>query len=214
MNKSQTSAFDRQVDHLVAIGYPALAGCSVRAFRAAFSPLREVADALVIRPRDRAEGRLPFVVVVSPAWIPVEATMPLVERNGKRGHVALTPCEPTDFLPIDSVSIPAGRVYLLIGIDRGDATLNVRPEDAMKTIRRARRTPLTISEGVAIVTHAPDFLKKNHCFSLLASRRGDQRVPAIWIDGKKAPKLGWCWDRNPHTWLGSASAKNRMGVAK
>jgi len=211
MNKSHGTTFDRQVDHLIEIGYPALARCSERKFRAAFAPLRAQAESLVIRPVDSAEGRLPFVVVVNPDWIPVELTMPLVEQNGKRGRVAMTPHVPSDFHPIDSVAIPPGRVYLLIGIDRGDATLNVRPEDAMKTIRRARRTPLTISEGVAIVIHAPDFLKKNHCFSLLASRRADQRVPAIWIDGAKAPKLGWCWDRNPHTWLGSASAKKRIG---
>ncbi|WP_407937642.1 DUF5701 family protein [Mycobacteroides franklinii] len=35
------------------------------------------------------------------------------------------------------------------------------------------------------------------------------RVPAIWIsDGR--PKLGWCWDRNPHTWLGMASCRGRV----
>ena len=44
---------------------------------------------------------------------------------------------------------------------------------------------------------------------LLASRCGDKRVPAIWISAG-APKLGWCWDGNPHTWLGAASAGARV----
>lgn len=43
----------------------------------------------------------------------------------------------------------------------------------------------------------------------------DARVPAIWIsrgtgrDGparRDAPKVGWCWAGNRHTWLGHASA--------
>ena len=40
---------------------------------------------------------------------------------------------------------------------------------------------------------------------LSGSRRGDRRVPAMWISAR-APKLGWCWDGNPHDWLGVASA--------
>jgi hypothetical protein len=39
---------------------------------------------------------------------------------------------------------------------------------------------------------------------------GDRRVPALWISGG-APKLGWCWAGNPHTWLGSASCATRLG---
>jgi hypothetical protein len=35
-------------------------------------------------------------------------------------------------------------------------------------------------------------------------------VTAIWIS-KGAPKLGWCWAGNPHTWLGSASCAKRIG---
>nr|WP_241825441.1 DUF5701 family protein [Micromonospora sp. CB01531] len=32
--------------------------------------------------------------------------------------------------------------------------------------------------------------------------------------GHGAPKLGWCWYGNPHTWLGSATAHPvRAGLA-
>jgi hypothetical protein len=30
----------------------------------------------------------------------------------------------------------------------------------------------------------------------------------MWIS-ERAPKLGWCWDGNPHDWLGVASAAGR-----
>ncbi len=29
--------------------------------------------------------------------------------------------------------------------------------------------------------------------------------------GPDAGALGWCWDDNPHTWLGSASCGRRLG---
>jgi len=44
--------------------------------------------------------------------------------------------------------------------------------------------------------------------------RLDARTPAIWISGgtgrdgrenRDAPKVGWCWAGNRHTWLGFAS---------
>ena len=46
----------------------------------------------------------------------------------------------------------------------------------------------------------------------------DTRTPALWISGgtgrdgkerKGAPKVGWCWAGNRHTWLGFASATGR-----
>lgn len=68
-------------------------------------------------------------------------------------------------------------------------------------------------------------LEPNACFMCLGFRkpkaRGgyDARTPALWISGgtgrdgkerKGAPKVGWCWWRNRHTWLGFASAKRRF----
>ena len=57
-----------------------------------------------------------------------------------------------------------------------------------------------------MVTQAPQLLEKNRCFMLSGSRRHDRRVPAH-VDQRAGPKLGWCWDGNPHTWLGVASAR-------
>lgn len=102
-------------------------------------------------------------------------------------------------------------MYLLVGIDRGKATINIPPDEALDQVTAAGRSPLTIDEGIAIVTHYPDFLVKNNCFSLAGSRHpGDRRVPAIWINKSKQPNLGWCWAGNPHTWLGTASCARRV----
>ena len=66
----------------------------------------------------------------------------------------------------------------------------------------------TIAEGIALQLVLPALLEKNKCFMLAGSRRGDRRVPALWISDR-APKLGWCWEGNPHSWLGTASALGR-----
>ncbi|QIZ36462.1 DUF5701 family protein [Saccharopolyspora sp. ASAGF58] len=49
------------------------------------------------------------------------------------------------------------------------------------------------------------------CFSVGGSRCGDRRVAAIWIS-QNAPKLGWCWEDNPHTWPGTASPAARRAA--
>lgn len=206
--------FLRQVDNLVLKGYPKLAGLSERTFRKKLQPLKSVALKLNYTRPNIEKGTLPFVLVIAGDRISPGAMMRKVKRAGRRGIVAMKPCRPDQFSPIKGVVIPGGLAYIISGVDRGRKTLNVRPEDALKSIRRSKRSPLTIHEGIAIVTHFPDFLMKNHCFSLLASRRADQRVPAIWISGSGSPKLGWCWDRNPHTWLGSGSCKSRVGATR
>jgi hypothetical protein len=206
--------FSRHITTLVEKGYPEAAGLSSDDFRTLIEPLRARLPEMTDYPVDYERGTLPFVIVVTRELVPVAETFPRVERNGKRGVEKLFPRVPDDFATIPSVRIPGGTAYLLVDIDRGQDTLNVTPEEAMKHILAEGRSPLTLEEGIAVVTHYPDFLMKNNCFSLLASRTGkDQRVPAIWINGKNHPNLGWCWDRNPHTWLGSASCGRRLGVS-
>ena len=65
------------------------------------------------------------------------------------------------------------------------------------------------------------------CFLTIGSRpvkaggRLDARTPALRIsngtgrDGaarRHAPKVGWCWAGNRHTWLGFASAASRSSL--
>jgi len=204
--------FDRQVDTLIQKGFPQLAKLTDSAFEQLTNPLRVQLEQLSLPEIDLEQGILPFVIVVKHDLVSTEDMMARIERNGKQGITKLYPREPQDFNPIDTVTIPQPPIYLLVDIDRGKSTINLPPIEAMKVIVEGGRSPLTIDEGVAIVMQYPEFLMKNNCFSLLASRyTGDKRVPAIWINGKKHPNLGWCWDGNPHTWLGSASCTDRIG---
>lgn len=200
--------FDRQVANLVDKGYPKLAGMSEAEFDDLVQPLRSVV-------LDRAEtmsaptrARVPFVLVISKNLVPAAESMPLTELNNKPGFVNGDSQDIHTFEPIEAVEIPEGQAYLVFDLDRGADTLNVRPDDALVTLTAQGRTPLTYDEGIAFVTQFPESLEKNNCFSLVASRCGDKRVPALWISQRR-PKLGWCWAGNPHTWLGSASCAAR-----
>ena len=39
--------------------------------------------------------------------------------------------------------------------------------------------------------------------------RPEDALREILAAGRCRPKLGWCWDRNPHSWLGAASCLRR-----
>jgi hypothetical protein len=199
--------FDRQICNLLDKGYPQSAGLGKRAFLNRVEPLRERLSAGA----PRKKGRVPFVIVVKSEKLRAGDALDLEALNGEGNVNVIEPSELPEFKPIDSVALPAGLAYLLLDIDLGHDSLNVTPDDALKAIIRRKRWPLTIDEGLAVLAHYPDILKSHNAYSMLASRRGDKRVPALWTS-KQRPKLGWCWAGNPHTWLGSASCGGRAGA--
>ncbi len=200
--------FSYQVERLVALCYPDLVGMDAAAFRAAVEPLARHIPEGTLANCDTERGTASFILVINSAPAPVRATLPLIERRGVTAVERLYPIDPEQFRPIEAVALPSGQAYLVFDIDRGNDTLNVTPDAALESINARRRSPLTMEEGVALLTHFPEFLQPNNCFSLLASRCGDKRVPAFWLSAGR-PKLGWCWAGNPHTWLGSASCATR-----
>lgn len=218
MSTAAVTELHRQTDRLVELGYPRLAGISAAELRHLVAPLEagleELDDVGGPDPGDRS--RVPFVLVVTRDLVDPQDTVPLLRLMGrhglrsKPGRIDRNHAEGdlATYHPLEELGVPDARVYLLLGVERGEEFCNVRPEDALPAIRARGRSPLTVDEGIAVVTHAPQLLEKNKCFMLSGSRRGDRRVPALWIS-ENAPKLGWCWDGNPHTWLGVASAAGR-----
>lgn len=200
--------FDRQIENLLEKGYPQLMSLSESEFVKGIEPLRLHLDSFSVDEIDLDKGSVPFVIVINS--LAPDRAIQLVERRKKQAFTVLESEDMKGFKPIEGLDIPDNPAYLMFDIDRGNDTLNIIPNEAMKMMQADNRCPLTIEEGIALVTHFPDILKKSHGFSLLGSRCGDKRVTALWIsDGK--PKLGWCWAGNPHTWLGSASCAGRIG---
>ena len=191
-----------QAVRLVELGVHELAGLTA-------TELRE-------RGKASAEGLL-----VTPA--PASGLANLLRLDGKEGFVVEDMTDVDDFAPIEEAARPDG-VYVVDGLDRGDAHRNRTPAEALPDIVAAHRSPLTLEEGLHWAIQSPAVLERNHCFMTIGSRlrkpKGgfDARTPALWIsngtgrDGRAragAPKLGWCWWGNRHTWLGIASCTTR-----
>ena len=167
------------------------------------------------------------LLVVHPDLVPASTLAPLLRMNDKPGFVVTDMTDVDEFTPIPSVRVPDAPLYLLGDVDRGDAMANWSPDEALPAIDEAGRTPLTLTEGLHWLLQRPDTLERNRCFMTIGSRRRkpggalDARTPAVWIsngtgrDGRAnrdAPKVGWCWAGNRHTWLGFASASGRFSV--
>ena len=197
-----------QVERLIDVGAHEIAGLSTADLRAA------AADRI---------GSEHALLVIHPDHVPTSRLVPLVEC-GKPAFVDIDMPNVDHFSPIEPAALPADAVYVAEQLDRGDHMANWSPDEALPAIIAAGRTPLTLGEGLYWLLQQPEVLERNHCFMTIGSRllkadeSLDARTPALWIsngtgrDGRanrNAPKIGWCWAGNRHTWLGFASAATR-----
>lgn len=195
-----------QADRLIDLGVHEIAGISAAELRDAAG---DCSDALLVIHPERASA---------------SALAPLLTRHGKSGFVVVDMPDVDLFSAINEVSLPDSPIYSLHDVERGEAMANWSPDEALPAILSAQRTPLTLTEGIFWLLQQPDALERNHCFMTIGSRlrkdtgKLDARTPAVWIsngtgrDGsanRDAPKVGWCWAGNRHTWLGFASAADR-----
>jgi hypothetical protein len=201
-----------QTERLIALGVAELAGITAD----------ELRDAV----RGDADDTL---LVIHPDRLPASVLAPYLRHRDKAGFVVVDMPDVDEFSPIPEAAVPSADLYFLTGVDRGDEMANWSPQEALPAIVTAGRTPLTLSEGIHWLLQRPDALERNQCFMTIGSRlrketstgavKLDSRTPAIWIsngtgrDGsanRDAPKVGWCWAGNRHTWLGFASAAERI----
>lgn len=208
-----------QAERLVALGLmgDSLGSLSVTDLRDAAARLEKsiVPGSLLVV----AEGILPPSVLVP--WLRRHAD----SRDGgeKTGFVVIDMSDIDDFAPTPAADVPDAPVYAISHPDRGDAMSNWSPSEAEPAIVERGRTPFTLAEGVHWALQSPGVLAQGSCYMMIGSRlpkaKGyDSRTPALWIsngtgrDGRNrrgAPKVGWCWWNNRHTWLGFASGASR-----
>lgn len=196
-----------QARRLIDLGIHRIAGLSARQLRVAGDD--ETGSALL---------------VLHPDLVPASALAPLLEINDRPGFVVADMTDVDEFTAVEPVTVPAAPLYALHDLDRGDDMANWSPDEALPAIVRDGRTPLTLGEGIHWLLQEPDALERGRCFMTIGSRRHrpdgslDARTPALWIsngtgrDGRAnrdAPKVGWCWAGNRHTWLGFATASRR-----
>ncbi len=194
--------FDRQVDALATAGLPAHLDVSDRCFRALLEPLRDL-----LPPLPPNGSGIPFVVVVPD--LAVADVLGAVHTVGGAGFTTMEEDDIARFRPLPELDVPAAP-YLLLDVDTGPDTLGRTPAEVLPQLVDRGRSPLTIAEGLSVLVSDPGVLTARNAFSLLGSRAGDKRVPALWTSARR-PRLGWCYQGAPHTWLGSASCAGRLG---
>jgi hypothetical protein len=192
--------FDRQVDALAQTGLPERLDLRDSCFRALLEPLRD----LLPTPAPDA-GTVPFVVVLPD--LPVREVLGQVHGVRGTGFTTMDDDDLVRFSPLPELAVPPVP-YLLLDVDTGPDTLNQPPGAVAPTLAARGRTPLTVAEGLSLLVSDPGVLRARNCFSLLGSRCGDKRVPALWVSERR-PRLGWCYQGAPHTWLGTASCSGR-----
>ncbi len=195
----------QQLDRIVALGYPDVADMSADAFRALACPLLDAlensdlgADILLVPTRE----------LVSP-----ESLISRTSINRMAGFTTMPPRDIVSFLPQNGLEQPEGPFYLVVNPHTGGSYLNREPDVARKLIDSDERLPLTLEEGLALVTQHTDWLESKNCFNLLGSQSADGRVPSIWMS-QGAPRLGAVWPNSRHTWLGNAYCMDRLGVLR
>lgn len=210
-----------QVERLVSAGVPELAGITA-------DQLRAHARALPAGPGESRPGPR-AVLAVHPSLVSSARLATLMRRQGRAGFVVVDMTDLADFVPTDDIVVPDAPLYLVGDVTRGDDMLDWTPTDAHAEFAARGRSPLTVSEGVSWLLQQPEALEPGKCFMCIGSRKPkkggglDSRTPALWISGgtgrdgrenKGAPKLGWCWAGNHHTWLGFASTSGRQGPVR
>jgi len=203
--ETAAAEFDRQVGTYLDARYPALAAMTKGAFVDLVEPLRDKA----IRARSTTGERIPFALVVTSRLVTADRALPTVHWKATTGWTDYTADDLAGYRPIEGVDVPDHTAYLVTDVDTGTATLDVRVKDAVPLIVAEGRTPLTVDEGVSLLALWPGILKERNAFFLPGARDGSKRVAALWVS-KGHPRLGWCWEGNPHTWLGSASCGGRV----
>lgn len=203
-----------QAEHLIALGVPAQFGLSDQSTRAAANHFHKAEGALLV-----------------PTGSPASYTelVGLLRYQDKPGFVVEDFTDADQFALFEGtdqklLNLPESSWYLAHGPQRGDEFGNASPAEALAAITAKKRVALSMVEGTLLAIQAPEVLERNFCYMTIASRKRkskggfDARTPALWIsngtgrDGigrKNAPKLGWCWWKNRHTWLGIAHAANR-----
>ncbi|THA75428.1 DUF5701 family protein [Streptomyces sp. A0592] len=198
-----------QAQHLISLGVHELAGISADQVLA-FADTTESSDGDAL-------------LAVHPDLAPASVLTPLLRHAGRPGFVVTDMADVDLFAPC-GIELPDTPLYLVTDPDRGDRMANWSPDEALPALSKEKRTPLVLAEGIHWLLQQPAVLERNHCFMTIGSRLRkangtlDARTPAIWIsngsgrdgsDRRNAPKVGWCWWNNRHTWLGFASATGR-----
>jgi len=105
------------------------------------------------------ESHIPFLVVVPNAMVPLSYQLERIRENingMQLGHLI----KPEWFENAPGLSTP-DKPYLLVDVETGCAMKNTPPKKCVKTFKNEGRFPLTVDEGIALISHFPEVLESH-----------------------------------------------------
>src|SRR5262249_52124344 len=131
-------------------------------FRDILDPLREIIG-------DYQGGDTPFLIVIPPNIALISDQLSLIEYEG-RGVTQFLKDE--DLINRKGLLTPS-EPYIVTKVEAGDQLLGVSADSAFEGLADNRRSPLTITEGAALLTQYPHILDfMNTSFAGTAHRSG------------------------------------------
>ena len=155
MSKASEEA-QKQLDRIVALGYPDVADMSAAAFRALARPL--------IRALEDSDLGTQILLVPTRELVSPESLIARTSINRMAGFTTMPPRDIASFLPQDGFEPPEGPFYLVVEPHTGTCYINREPDVARKLIDSDERLPLTLEEGLAIATQHPEWLLEKTTF--------------------------------------------------
>ena len=152
----------KQLDRIVALGYPDVADISAAAFRSLARPL--------IGALEHSDLGSNILLVPTRELVSPESLIARTSINRMAGFTTMPPRDIASFLPQDGFMPPEGPFYLVVNPHTGTCYVNREPDVARKLIDSDERLPLTLEEGLAIATQHPEWLLEKNGFNLLGSR--------------------------------------------
>lgn len=149
------------------------------------------------------DGRIPFVIVPETS-LGLNERMSKVILDGKTGKNWL------DASKITNISTAPAGPYLAVDVEDGRAMQNQAPRDCQTQFEEQGRLGLTVDEGMALLTYAPETLK--HHYLDLPGSRYDGHVPYLYVVGVR-PWLYAFWRDDAVPCYGSASCGSRLGLS-
>ena len=123
------------------------------------------------------------------------------------GHTELSP----ELIKKNTENMDA--FYVLLDVEDGSKMMARSPKDALKKFGAQKRSPLTISGSIALLTYYPSLLKHHYVISAGSFYdKGDgETLPLLWLlDEHGKPELHYAWFHIAHGSYGTPSFAERF----
>jgi hypothetical protein len=105
------------------------------------------------------ESHIPFLIVVPNAIVPLSYQLERIRESINDIHLQHL-IKPEWFENAPGLSTP-DKPYLLLDVETGYAMKNTTPKKSVKIFKNEGRLPLTLDEGIALISHFPEVLESH-----------------------------------------------------